>query len=79
MKLLKVLLIVAAVGLMTACASPEKRAYKAQAKSSDYQSKIAQERLKLVDDYKKCVKKAGEDRAKIEACDSFLKAAEALQ
>ena len=38
-----------------------------------------QERLSLVDDYEKCVKKAGEDNAKIEACDSYLREAEAIQ
>ena len=38
-----------------------------------------QKRLSLVDDYEKCVKNAGEDNAKIEACDSYLKEAEAIQ
>jgi len=79
MKLYKLLLIVTAAGMIAACASPEDKAYTAKAKSSNYQSKIAQERLKLVDDYRQCVKKAGEDKPKIEACDSYLKAAEALQ
>ena len=79
MKLLNVLLIVAAAMLITACSSPETKAYNAQAKSSDYQSKIAQERLKLVDQYKKRVKDADTDKDKREACDSYLKAADALQ
>lgn len=50
----------------------QKRSYKAQ-------SKVHQERLNLVDEYKKCLEKAGEDHQKIEACDSYLKAAEALK
>jgi hypothetical protein len=43
MKAFKLLLIVMAVGLISACSSPEKKAYNAQAKSADYQSKIAQD------------------------------------
>ena len=79
MKFHTLLLAIITMTLITACGSPEKRAYKAQAKSADYQSKIAQERLKLVDDYRKCISEAGEDHAKVESCDSYLKAAEALQ
>jgi len=79
MKLLRALTIVFVVTLVVACGSAEKKAHKAQAKSADYQSKIAQERLKLVEDYKKCINKAGEDKNKIEACDSYLKAAESLK
>ena len=56
----------------TACGGSERRANKAQ-------TKVHNERLKLVEDYKKCVKKAGDDNAKIEACDQYLKAAEALK
>ena len=56
----------------TACGGSERRANKAQAN-------VHNERLKLVEDYKKCVKKAGDDNAKIEACDQYLKAAEALK
>ena len=77
--ILKIISITATACLLGACSSPETKAYNAQAKSSGYQSKIAQERLKLVDDYKKCASKAGEDKAKLESCDSYLKAAEALK
>ena len=79
MKLLKVLLIISVVVLIGACQSAERRAHRSQAKSSEAQTKIAQERLKLVDDYKKCIEKAGDDTAKVEACDSYLKAAESLK
>lgn len=79
MKLFKVLLIISVTVLIGACQSGERRAYRSQAKSADYQSKIAQERLKLVEDYKKCIEKAGEDKDKVEACDSYLKAAESLK
>ena len=67
-------IIAVAFGLTVGCGSSgaQKRAYKSQ-------SKVHQERLKLVDEYKKCLNKAGDDNAKIEACDSYLKAAEALK
>ena len=55
-----------------ACASPQDKAYKAQ-------ESIHKERLKLVDEYKKCLGKAGTDKVKVEACDQYLKAAEALK
>ena len=61
-----------AVSLTLACSSPQDKAYKSQ-------ERIHKERLKLVDEYKKCLEKAGEDNTKIEACDQYLKAAEALK
>ena len=60
------------VGMTLACSSPQDRAYQAQ-------EKVHKERLKLVEEYKKCLKKAGEDKQKVEACDQYLKAAEALK
>ena len=68
---LTILTLALALMTMTACSSPEKRAHQAQ-------TKVHNERLKLVDEYKKCLKKAGDDKAKTEACDQYLKAAEAL-
>ena len=79
MKLVKVLVIVCVVLIVVACGRTERKANRATAKSANSQTKIAEERLKLVDDYKKCVEKAGEDKNKVEACDSYLKAAESLQ
>ena len=58
--------------LLFGCASPQDRAYTAQ-------EKVHKERLKLVDEYKKCLEKAGEDQSKVEACDQYLKAADALK
>ncbi len=72
MKLIKLALIIFIVTLIGACQAPERRANRAQ-------TKISEERLKLVDEYKKCVKQAGEDKEKVEACDSYLKAAESLK
>ncbi len=79
MKLVKTLIIVCVVVMVVGCGGAERRSHRAKAKSSGYQSKIAKERLKLVEDYKKCIKKAGEDNNMIEACDSYLKAAESLK
>ena len=67
------------IGMLTACSTPEEKAHKAQAKSHNAQEKIHNERLKLVDDYKKCLEKAGDDKTKVEACDQYLRAAEALK
>ena len=64
--------VVLAVLLGCGSSGAQKRSYKSQ-------SKVHQERLNLVDEYKKCLDKAGDDNLKIEACDSYLKAAEALK
>jgi hypothetical protein len=54
------------------CSNPQKKAYRAQ-------EAVHKERLKLVDEYKKCLQKAGDNKAKTEACDQYLRAAEALK
>jgi hypothetical protein len=50
-----------------------------QDKAYEAQEEVHKERLSLVEEYKKCMDDAGEDSAKVEACDKFLKASEALQ
>jgi hypothetical protein len=40
---------------------------------------VNEERLSLIDEYQKCVKKAGNDETKAGACDTLRKSAEALQ
>ena len=72
MKSITVFFLALVVGLTLACSSPQNKAYKAQ-------ERIHKERLKLVDEYKKCLEKAGNDKEKIEACDQYLRAAEALK
>ena len=54
------------------CSSPQDRAYQAQ-------EKVHEERLQLIDDYRECLEQAGDDKMKMESCDSYLKAAEALK
>ena len=79
MKLRNALVVVFVAIMLVSCGSAERSAHRAKTRSANAQTKIAQERLKLVDQYKKCVEDAGEDVNRIEACDSFLKAAESLQ
>ena len=71
MKLISVILTFLVLSVM-ACSTPQDKAYKAQ-------EGVHKERLKLVDEYKKCLGKAGTDEVKVEACDQYLKAAEALR
>jgi hypothetical protein len=40
---------------------------------------LVEQRLKFVEQYQKCVKDAVGDEQKIEACDSYLRSAEALK
>jgi len=62
--------------LIGGCGSSAERAQKSAYKA---QGAVAKERLGLVDQYMKCVDEAGNDEIKVEACDSYLKAAEALK
>jgi len=79
MKIIKKIGVVAAIGLLTACATPQEKAANAQAGAYEAQEKIAKERLKLVDKYQACVNSAGADQQKAAACDSYLKSADALK
>ena len=72
MKSITVVVLALFFGLTLACSTPQDKAYNAQ-------RKVHRERLKLVDEYKKCLKKAGDDKQKVEACDQYLRAAEALK
>lgn len=75
-----ILLIVGLAMVFTlACSSAERRAQKAERRHYDSATDVNKERLRLVDEYKKCLNKAGADIEKSEACDQYLKAAEALQ
>ena len=67
------------VGGLAACSSPEDDKAKAQEGAAQAQEEIARERLDLVEKYKTCVSEASGDQLKVEACNSYLKAAQALQ
>jgi len=72
MKSVYVLVLVFVLSIALACASPQDRAYEAQ-------ERVYNQRLRLVDEYKQCLEKAGSDKQKAETCDQYLKAAEALK
>ena len=58
------------VFLLAACgSSPEKEKARAEAAYTE-------EKTKTLKEYKTCVKKAGEDQQKLDACERLLKAAE---
>ena len=65
--------------LLAACSSPQDDAAKAQERSYDAQEKVATERLQLIEQYQTCISEAAGDALKIESCDSYLRAAEALK
>jgi len=72
MKSFYIFLLASILGLTLGCSSPQDKAYKAQ-------GKVHEERLKLVKKYEKCMKDAGDDQAKAQRCDQYLKAADALK
>ncbi len=79
MRRIQILTCAVLMGLLTACSTPEQDAAKAQKRSYDALGAVAKERLELVDKYQTCVVESAGDNLKIEACDSYLKAAEALK
>ncbi len=79
MRLFQIAAAAALVGLVASCSSPQDKAAKAQGSAYKAQEELTRQRLEFVDKYRKCVSDAGQDALKVEACDSYLKAAEALQ
>lgn len=80
MRLLVILAFALVAGGLAACgSSPQDRAAKAQERAYEAREEAVQERLRLVDKYRDCVVEAGDDNTKLEACDSYLRAAEALR
>ena len=67
------------IGFLAACSTPQERAAEAQAGAYNAQQDVAKRRLQLVDQYQSCVKDAAGNQQKAAACDSLLKAAEALK
>jgi len=58
--------------LMAACTSAEERAANAQ-------EDVARQRLDLIEQHQECVEEANGDQVKIDACETYLKEAEALK
>jgi len=72
MKLMRILMVVIVAGMMLACGSAEKKANQSQAE-------INKERVRLTNEYQKCMKKAEGDKDKEAQCEQYIKAAEALK
>ena len=79
MRHLHILICIVFMGLLTACSTPAEDAAKAQKRSYEAQEDVARQRLVLVEKYQQCVNDAAGDALKVEACDSYLRSAEALQ
>ena len=72
MKFMRILLVVIVAGMMSACSSAER-------KESRSQTELNKEKVKLSEEYQKCMKKAEGDKDKEAECEKHLKAAEPLQ
>jgi outer membrane biogenesis lipoprotein LolB len=79
MSLIKIVIVTAAIGLLASCSSPQDKAAAAQEDASKAEAKIAKQRLELINKYQACVANAAGDQQKAAACDSYLKAADALK
>ena len=72
MKVKQFVCVFAMTVLIVGCGGSERKANRSVAE-------VNKERLSLIEDYQKCVDKAGEDQVKAEACETYRKSAEALQ
>jgi len=79
MGFMKILGVATLIALLAGCSSPQDKAAQAQQGSYEAQERVAKERLSLVNKYQQCVKDAGDNQQKAAACDSYLKAADALK
>ena len=79
MRRLQILICIVFMGLLTSCSTPAEDAARAQKRSYEAQEDVARQRLDLVEKYQACVNDAAGDALKVEACDSYLRSAEALK
>jgi len=79
MNLIKMVSVATTIGLLAACSTPQDKAADAQAAASKAQEQIAKQRLDLIAKYQKCMTDAAGNEQKAAACDSYLKAADALK
>ena len=78
MPVLRTLFLAVIVGtLVAACSSAERRANRSQVSVNKSQTELNERKMKIVDDYEKCVdKSSGEEE--LAKCEAKLKAAEGL-
>ena len=79
MGFMKILGVATLIALLAGCSSPQDKAAQVQQGSYEAQERVAKERLSLINKYQQCVKDAGDNQQKAAACDSYLKAADALK
>jgi hypothetical protein len=79
MRFLTTIVCLMTVVLVSGCGSAERDAARAQERAYEAQERVADERLKLVDQYQDCMKDAGGNHTKAAACESYLNAADALK
>ena len=79
MRFLRLIVTVGPLGLLTACSSPQDDAAEAQKSAFEAQEEVAKQRLELIEEYQACIDESGDDTEKMSACESYLKAAEALK
>jgi len=72
MKLMRIFLVVIVAGMMSACQSAERRHTRSQ-------TELNKEKIKISEEYQKCLKNAEGDKDKEAACEQYLKAGEALK
>lgn len=71
MRLSSVMCCLLAATLIAGCGSGQRKVNKSEAEMN-------KERVSLIEDYQKCIKKAGDDEEKAAACEHYRKSAEAL-
>jgi hypothetical protein len=71
MKMGHLVCAIVVAALVTGCGSAQRKVNKSEAE-------LNKERLSLIEDYKKCIKKAGEDETKAAACERYREAADSL-
>ena len=76
---IRLIVTVGLLGLLTACSSPQDDAAEAQKSAFEAQEEVAKQRLELIEEYQACIDDSGNDTEKMNACESYLKAAEALK
>ena len=72
MKAMQWMCVFAITLMIAGCGNAERRSNKSTAD-------VNNERISLIKKYEKCINNAGDDDTKSEACDTYLKSAEALR
>ena len=72
MKIKQCICVLAITVLVACCGGSQRKVNKSEAA-------VNKKSLSLIEDYEKCIKKAGDDPVKAEPCERYRKAAEALK